>query len=72
MNGTCTECAAGPENDRSDHCHGTLIRHEVLAFECTDPQCASPVEVRHRLVIDCVELGDCACTVRATEFRQAS
>ncbi|TQC50294.1 hypothetical protein EEB14_05050 [Rhodococcus sp. WS4] len=56
-----------------DTCHGTLIVHTLYAAECTDESCTELSEVRHALIIDCDELGDCACSAEfGLQLRHAS
>jgi hypothetical protein len=52
---TCRSCEAGWE-----HCHGTVVRHSLRHWECTDVDCPSPELVPHSVIIDCEAVG-CAC-----------
>jgi hypothetical protein len=56
MSHDCRECLAG-----LDHCHGTIIRHSLLRWECTEPDCTSPELVAHTFVIDCDAVGCAGC-----------
>jgi hypothetical protein len=56
MSAECRECRAGLE-----HCHGTIIRHALHRWECTEPGCASPELFVHTFVVDCDAVG-CECT----------
>ena len=55
MSGECRECRAGLE-----HCHGTVIIHELYRSECTEDGCETP-EAIHMFRIDCDAIG-CTCT----------
>lgn len=44
-----------------NHCHGTLIVHPDGGTECTEPACVEAHASTHYLVLECAELGDCAC-----------
>ncbi|BBX64103.1 hypothetical protein MSAS_32770 [Mycobacterium saskatchewanense] len=61
MSADCRDCQAG-----LDHCHGTIIRHSLRRWECTEPDCASPELVAHTFVIDCdaVGCGHCVESIR--------
>lgn len=61
MSDDCRDCRAG-----LDHCHGTIIRHSLRRWECTEPDCASPEVVAHTFAIDCdaVGCGGCAESIR--------
>lgn len=52
---TCRACAAGWE-----HCHGTVIRHSLRHWECTQPDCPSPELIPHTAIIECDVVG-CVC-----------
>ena len=56
MSAECRECRAG-----LDHCHGSIIRHSLRRWECTEPNCDSPELLVHTFVIDCDAVG-CGCT----------
>ncbi|MGO8771106.1 MAG: hypothetical protein ACLQIK_22645 [Mycobacterium sp.] len=55
MSDDCRDCRAG-----LDHCHGTIIRHSMRHWECTEPGCACPEFIAHAFVIDC-DAVDCGC-----------
>ncbi|MEU3273893.1 hypothetical protein ABZ639_23900 [Saccharomonospora sp. NPDC006951] len=69
---TCVSCKTD-----LDHCHGTLVRHEDGAADCTDLGCTDLEVLRHDLVIDCGSIeGGCGCAEPADgeypELRLAS
>ena len=53
--GTCRECAAGWE-----HCHGTVLRHSLRHWECTESDCPGPELIPHTVVLGC-EVAGCDC-----------
>ncbi|MDD4868375.1 MAG: hypothetical protein PHQ28_15055 [Mycobacterium sp.] len=57
MNADCPDCRAG-----LDHCHGTIVRHALRRWECTEPDCTSPELCRHTFGIDCDAIGCGGCS----------
>ena len=55
MGVTCRLCGAGLE-----HCHGTVVKHALRDWECTEYDCPDPELITHTLVIDCEVIG-CEC-----------
>ncbi|MGB8389564.1 hypothetical protein [Mycobacterium sp.] len=55
MSSDCRDCRAG-----LDHCHGTVIRHSLRRWECTEADCDGPELLPHAFVIDCDAVG-CGC-----------
>jgi hypothetical protein len=64
----CRSCLSG-----LDHCHGTLVVHEIGDVDCTET-CADLDPVRHRLQLNCADIdGGCPCTVgEVSELVRAS
>ncbi|HTY33500.1 hypothetical protein [Mycobacterium sp.] len=63
MSAECRECRAG-----LDHCHGTIIRHSLRRWECTEPDCDSPELLVHTFVVDCDAVG-CGCADESSAHR---
>ena len=55
MGSRCRLCETGLE-----HCHGTVVRHALRHWECTESDCPDPELATHTLLVDCDVLG-CAC-----------
>lgn len=43
------------------HCHGTLVRHDDGAFECSEAACVGDA-VLHEFVIECADVSPGCCT----------
>lgn len=56
-----------------DHCHGTLVAHEDLTVDCTDPTCDFPDLLRHAFIVDCIVVrGGCCATEELVDWAEAS
>lgn len=59
MTADCRRCGSDDEAGRP-HCHGTLIRHSMQRWQCTEPDCTDPEVLLHPLTVDCEAIG-CEC-----------
>jgi hypothetical protein len=65
---SCSDCGL-----EVDHCHGTLVTHEDLTVDCTDPTCDFPDLLRHAFIVDCIVVrGGCCATEELVDWAEAS
>ena len=56
-----------------DHCHGTLVVHEDLTVDCSDPTCDFADLLRHAFIVDCIVVrGGCCATEELVDWAEAS
>ena len=65
---SCSDCGLDV-----DHCHGTLVVHDDLTVDCTDPACDLSDLLRHAFIVDCVVVrGGCCAAEELVDWAEAS